>query len=136
MKNSMLLMAATAGLGLQACTTPQSVTSDGMGLEREQASIAFANQRSAVTSWQADGREGLWVESGRGEWYYAKFFAPCIGVDHAVQVGFDTGTSERLDRFSHVIVPNERERCAIMSFTKSDPPPDGDRRTFKAEDNT
>lgn len=128
----LLILAAVAAIpaGLLAgCANLGNATSDGVELKREEASIAFANQRSAIRSFQADGREGLWVESGLGEWYYARFLAPCIGVDNAVRLGFDTGNSDRFDRFSHVIVPNERERCAIISFTKSDPPPDGDRRT-------
>lgn len=132
MKRLILLAAAVASstVLLQGCANLESATSDGVALKRDEASIPFANQRSAVTSFQADGRNGLWVEGGRGDWYYARFNAPCVGVENAVRLGFDTGTSDRLDRFSHVIVPNEPERCAIISFTKSDPPPDGDRRSY------
>lgn len=126
-------MIGAAALLLPACTLTQPTPSDGVELKREEASIAFANQRSAIHSFQADGRDGLWVESGRREWYYAKFIAPCIGIENAVRLGFDTGTSDRFDRFSYVIVPNERDRCAIASFTESDPPPDGDRRDFKPD---
>lgn len=129
---TLAITASTAAL-LQGCTNLQSASSDGVSLQREEAAIPFANQRSSVTSFQADGRDGLWVESGRGDWYYARFIAPCIGIDNAVRLGFDTGTSDTLDRFSHVIVPNERERCAIISFTKSDPPPDGDRRAYEPD---
>lgn len=116
---------------LSACQLPMT-SSGGVELRREEVAIQFANQRSAVTSWQADGRDGIWVEGGKGEWYYARFFSPCIGIETAVQIGFDTGTSDQLDRYSYVIVPNQRERCAIASFTRSDPPPEGDRREYKA----
>jgi hypothetical protein len=123
-----------AGLALlPACSTPKPVTSDGVGLERPQASIPFANQRNAITSWQADGREGLWVQDGRRNWYYAKFIGFCEELDHAVRLGFDTGTSERLDRFSYVLVPGNPARCAIQSFTRSDEPPEGKRRTLDGE---
>ncbi len=126
-----IVASAAAGMLLPGCQTPQPMESDGVALDREEVFIPFANQRSAVTGWQADGREGVWIESGRGDWYYAKFLAPCQGIDNTVRLGFDTGTSDRIDRFSHVIVPNERDRCAIISLTKSDPPPDGDRRDFE-----
>lgn len=118
---------------LPGCRTPEPTGPDGVPLKREETFIPFANQRSAIVSWQADGREGLWVEGGRGEWYYLRFFSPCVGVENAVRLGFDTGPNDHLDRFGYIIVPNERERCAIASLTKSDPPPDGDRREHKAD---
>lgn len=123
-------LALTALLG--ACAAPKPVTSDGVNLERPQAFIPFANQRNSIHSFQADGREGLWVEDSRRNWFYGKFLAPCIGVDNAVTLGFDTGASDRLDRFSTVVVPRERERCPFTSFTASDPPPDGNRRSLES----
>jgi hypothetical protein len=124
------LVATASLLGLlQACTTPDygADGEDGVGLAREEASISFASQRSAVVSWQADGRDGVWVQDGRRQWYYAKLNAPCMGLDNAIRLGFDTGTSDRIDRFSYVVIPNN-ERCPINSFYESDPPPDGQRR--------
>jgi outer membrane biogenesis lipoprotein LolB len=125
-----ILVLATGAVLLQACQTTETTEPDGTSLDREESFIPFANQRSSVTSWQANGREGLWIESGRGDWYYARFMAPCQGIDSAIRLGFDIGNSDRIDRFSYVIVPNERERCPIVSLKKSDPPPDGDRRKF------
>ena len=124
-------MAVTAAL-VQACAVPEPVKSDGVGLERPQAHIPFANQRSSIHTFQADGREGLWVEDAHGKWYYGKFFSTCLGLDHAFSLGFDTGTSDRLDRYGAVVLPNERERCLFKSFTESDPPPDGNRRTLES----
>lgn len=132
--NHSFIAAALTAILLQACAAPETVRSDGVGLERPQAFIPFANQRSAIHSFQADGREGLWVEDARHNWFYGKFLAPCIGVDNAVSLGFDTGTSDRLDQFSYVIVPRERERCGFQSFTASDPPPDGNRRSLASEE--
>jgi hypothetical protein len=131
----LVAVAVVTAAALQACANLEDTgTSTGVGLSKEEASIPFANQRSAVHSWQADGREGLWVQDARREWYYAKFIGPCHGLDHAISLGFDTGTSDRIDRFSHVIVPDERERCAIISFTRSEPPPDGKRRSLAGEE--
>jgi hypothetical protein len=127
------MLAACAAL-LAACSTPRAGRSnEGVGLEQGQASIAFANQRNAVTSWQADGREGLWIQDGRKDWYYAKLFGPCEGLERAIRIAFDTGSSDKLDRFSYVLVPGAPARCAISSFTRSEEPPEGRRRTLEGE---
>jgi hypothetical protein len=127
---------AVAGLAtlVQGCASmPQKPPPDGVTLG-EESSIPFANQRNAVHSWQADGRDGLWIQDGRRNWYYARFIGPCFGIDNELSLGFDTGASDRIDRFSHVVVPNERDRCAIMSLRKSEPPPDGKRRSLAGEE--
>lgn len=138
MRHQQTFMAAAVALSallLQACAVPPAQEkSDGVGLERPESFIPFANQRSSIHSFQADGREGLWVEDARHNWYYGKFFSPCIGVENAVSLGFETGPNDRLDRYSYVIVPRERDRCAFQSFRASDPPPDGNRRSLATEE--
>ncbi len=86
-----------------------------------EVSIPFLDFNQSIHGWQADGRLGLWIEDVRKQWYYAKLQAPCIGLDFAVRLGFETRTYNTLDRFSFVIVPNE-SRCEIASLTRSDPP--------------
>ena len=135
MRNLYFVSAVAFATLLQACSTPKPAKEpDGVSLDRPQAFIPFMNQRSSVYSFQADGREGLWVEDGNHKWYYGTFLGPCIGIENAVALGFDTGTSDRLDRYSHVLVPRERDRCPLMSFTESDPPPDGDRHSLASEE--
>jgi hypothetical protein len=124
-----LLVAIGALTLLQACASLEKDDADSPAVElrREETSIPFANVRSPVNGWQTDGIEGMWIEDSHGDWYYARFLGPCFGVDRSIRLGFDTGTSDRLDRFSHVIVPEESQRCALASFTASDPP-EGQRR--------
>jgi Family of unknown function (DUF6491) len=87
-----------------------------------QASIPFVDHHN-LRDWQADGKDGLWIQDQRRNWYYAKVLGPCIGLDWALSIGFDTGgASGQLDKFSSIIVPNEG-RCQITSLTRSDPPP-------------
>jgi Family of unknown function (DUF6491) len=133
MEHRILLTVAALGT-LQACANLETTSSDGVNLRKEETSIYFANQRSAVHTWQADGREGLWIQDGRKDWYYASFIGPCFGIENSIRLGFDTGTSDKLDRFSYVIVPEEDQRCAIGSFTRSDPPPQGKRRNLANEE--
>lgn len=125
------LLAATGALVLlQACASLETGAPDSSGVELrgEETYIPFANVRNAVHSWQTNGIEGMWIEDQHGEWYYAQFLGPCQGVDRSIRLGFDIGNSDKLDRFSYVIVPEENLRCAIQSFTASDPPENGRRR--------
>lgn len=97
-----------------------------------QASIPFANLSSSIRDWQADNRDGIWVQDARQQWYYAKLMAPCWGLDFAWQVGFNTRGTSSLDRFGEVIVPGE-DRCQIQSFTRSDGPPVKQKKGKPAE---
>jgi hypothetical protein len=125
MKNPLIRISATL-LTLGTATA----LSTGAGAAEEasksapavQASIPFIDHHN-LRDWQADGRDGLWIQDQRRNWYYAKVLGPCIGLDWALTIGFDTGSaSGQLDRFSSLIVPREG-RCQITSLTRSDPPP-------------
>lgn len=134
MKRNLLVASAAMATLLQACANLETTSPSGVGLSKEETSIPFANLRTAVHSWQADGIEGMWIEGQHRDWYYAKFIGPCHGVDRSIRLGFDTGTSDKLDRFSYVIVPEDNQRCAIQSFTASDPPQNGRRRNLEGEE--
>lgn len=93
-------------------------------LPKEEASIPFVNLRSTIRTWQADGQDGVWIQDQRKQWYYAKTFGYCDGLEFATALGFKTGTVNTLDRFSQIVVPG-RDRCPIKSLTKSEAPPKG-----------
>ncbi len=84
------------------------------------ASIPFAN-RGGIRDWQADKDRGLWVQDAHRTWYYAKFMGPCIGLNFANSIGFDTRPIGTFDRFSSVFVPGTG-RCTVQSFTVSEGP--------------
>jgi hypothetical protein len=86
-----------------------------------QATIPFVNMGS-IRDWQADKRDGLWIQDSRRQWYYARTMSPCLGLDFATTIGFDTRRSGTLDRFSSIIVPRDG-RCQISSLTRSEAPP-------------
>ena len=85
------------------------------------ASIAFANH-GAIWDWRANGQNGLWVQASNRKWYYATFMGPCVGLNFANSIGFDTGPMGSLDRWSAVIVPRWG-KCTFNSFEASDGPP-------------
>lgn len=120
----LMLSALCAGFAAQA--------EEATALKKPEATIPFANQRTAIRDWQADGQEGLYVQDVHRDWYYAKLLGPCIGLDFAQSIGFETRGANSLDKFSSIVVPDEG-RCQFMSFTKSDAPPPKKAKKSKAE---
>jgi hypothetical protein len=130
--------ASTAGLIAlaalsQAWAADAPDDSKPVELSKEEVSIPFMNLRSTIRTWQADGQSGVWIQDLRKQWYYAKTYGYCDGLDFANELGFKTGTVNTLDRFSQIIVPG-RDRCPIKSLTKSEPPPSGKRHKDVKED--
>ncbi len=118
-------IAATIAVALAACAAvPQDSAG---GVTGPEASIPFANQRTTIREWQPDGVSGIWVQDAHRNWYYGRFHVSCFGLDFANAVGFQTGSTGRLDRFSSIVVPGEG-RCAFTSFVSATEPPDNGRR--------
>jgi hypothetical protein len=46
---------------------------------------------------------------------------PCIGLNFANSIGFDTRPLGNFDRFSAIVVPGSG-RCTVQSFTASEGP--------------
>ena len=109
------------------CIATPRDTQGGALVSGPEASIPFANQRSTIREWQADGVHGIWVQDVHRNWYYGKFHASCFGLDFANVVGFRTGSTGRLDRFSSIEVPDEG-RCTFSSFVAAPEPPDNGKR--------
>jgi len=118
-------LASLAALTLaQAGETPTN-DSGPTGLGEEEARIPFMNLRDAISTWQADGQLGLWIQDRRRQWYYATMFSPCDGLQFAVRLGFKTRSLNQFDRDTEIIVPDNPVRCALKSLRKADPPPNG-----------
>jgi Family of unknown function (DUF6491) len=127
MKRALMVMGIVGLAALaQACATEAAKDSKATGLDKPEATIPFINMRSSILTWQADGENGLWLQDSRRQWYYAKMFSPCIGLEFAVQLGIKNTTMNQLDRYSEIVVPDEHMGpCQFRSLVKSDPPPKG-----------
>ena len=121
MRSTSIAASLLTGL-LAACATGDRSQGE-TGLDRPEASIPFADQRTSIRDWQADGTQGIWVQDARRNWYYGTFHAVCFGLDFATVIGFRTGATGRLDRFSSIEVPDQG-RCTLRSFTTSEAPPE------------
>jgi hypothetical protein len=84
--------------------------------------IPFAN-RGGIRDWQADRDRGVWIQDAHQRWFYAELMGPCLGLDFANTIAFDTRPSGTFDRFSKIIVPRDRSRCNVKSLRMSGPPP-------------
>lgn len=111
---TMLAIGAVALLPLTASFATESQSG-------REASIPFANN-GGIRDWQADRDQGLWVQDIHRNWYYAKLMSPCIGLNFATSIGFDTRPMGTFDKFSSIVVPREG-RCVVQSFTPSGAPP-------------
>lgn len=92
------------------------------GAAPDRAEVAIPFPQSSIRDWQADKRDGLWIQDQHRRWYYARIMGPCIGLDFALTIGFDSRHGSSFDRFSSIVVPREG-RCALQSLTRSDAPP-------------
>jgi hypothetical protein len=87
----------------------------------EEVSIPFANHYGAIRNFEATSDDVLYLQDRQKRWYRAEIGGPCFNLRFATAIGYDTRGSLSLDRFSHIIVG--RDRCPIVSLTRSDGPP-------------
>jgi hypothetical protein len=122
-KNPRIRPSATLlALAAAAALPSGAIAAEGAAPKPPEVSIPFVDHNN-IRDWQADRKEGVWIQDQRREWYYAKLLGPCIGLDWALSIGFiPGGGSGQLDRFSSILVPDEG-RCQITSLTRSEAPP-------------
>ena len=114
MKKILILLAA----GFAAA--PAAALAGKQAANEEEVRIPFP-ARGGIRSYHAVSEEVLYIQDRRRNWYKAELVGPCIGLRGAIRVGFDTRFSSVFDRFSHIVVG--QERCQIASLTRSEPPP-------------
>lgn len=104
-------------LPLTAASAEPAAAPRPLGVE---ASITFPSDMT-IKTWQADGEDGIWVQDQQRNWYYGTFFGPCRNLDFALGIGIDNRGTSQLDKYAAIRVG--RERCQLMSFVTSAPPP-------------
>lgn len=65
--------------------------------------IPFVNYGS-INDWRAVNYRAILIASDHNRWYKATFFSPCFDLPYALTVGFVTGPSGSLDKFSSILV--------------------------------
>jgi uncharacterized protein DUF6491 len=115
MKTPLLLLAAAAAAPALASPPPAQPQ------PREEASIPFVNHPRAIRTFEATADDIVYLQDRRGRWYRAELGGTCLGLRWANAIGYDTRGGLSLDRFGAILVG--AERCAIVSLTRSEPPP-------------
>lgn len=128
MRNFTLKLLATVGVASLASTAvlPADPAAKPDAPVAKEASIPFLGRN--IRDWQADGREGLWIQDTRGKWYYAKTLGDCIGLDSAWSIALDARPAGTFDRFGVIILPGHLGRCNLTSLTESAAPTKDQRR--------
>src|SRR5215470_6682460 len=127
----------TAAGIVAALSLSTALTTDALADEQAEhsgsndVSIPFANH-GGIRDWRADSDRGLWIQDSFGKWYYATVMSPCIGLNFAQRIGFDTRPMGSFDKFSYIVVPREG-RCAVQSLRASGAPPSKHDKAQKAE---
>jgi hypothetical protein len=83
------------------------------------ARISFFNL--SVDDWKAEDGSAILIRTKDRHYYRATLMGPCPDLPFAVGVGFDTGPSEELDRFSAVLV--QGRRCQFQELYEIPPVP-------------
>ena len=86
----------------------------------QETSIPFLSF-NAIRSFRAIDRDTLYLQDLQRRWYRAELFGPCLDLPFAQAIGFDVRGTNRLDRFSTVLVSGDR--CQIQSLVRSEEPP-------------
>lgn len=106
-----LMVAATSATAKEPFTWPQ------LGVE---ASIPFANHRG-IDNFETDGDDGIWLQDIRDRWYYGKIIGPCIGLNFATAIGYETRGTSSFDKFGAILV--DGQKCQLESLVTSNKPP-------------
>ena len=117
---SSLLLAAASGLA-GVTTVSAAAAAAEQPARPPEASIPFA-AHDGIVDWEADGSKGLWIKARGNHWYYARFFAPCAGLQFHYGLRFKFGPGGELDRFGEVYT-RDSGHCAFTSLVASDGPP-------------
>ena len=118
MRKTILAVAAAAvSLAAPLAAAPSRQPAPEPGAE---ASIPFAHF-GGVWSFEAPDDDLVYLQDRSRNWYRAQLYGPCFGLGWANGIDIDTRGSSSFDRYSLLIVGNER--CAIQSLTASGPPP-------------
>lgn len=123
MRNNML-----AGLGIFALALSSPVIAKQPKAERAlgvETNIPFAGSNitrsSSIRTFEADGKDGIYLQDSRRDWYYASFAGGCWDIGFAQHIGIDTRGTSSLNKFGAILV--DGKSCQIDSLVTSAPPP-------------
>jgi len=85
------------------------------------ASIPFANN-GGIQDWRSEGTSVIYIEASNGRWYKATLLSPSPDLPFAQAIGFDTGPTGTLDKFSTIVIQGQRYPIATLERMAGPPP--------------
>ncbi|MDB5367999.1 MAG: putative secreted protein [Rhodospirillales bacterium] len=73
-----------------------------------------------VIDWKAEGEQAILLRSRNGRTFRATFFAPCLGLPYAQQIGVVPRSLGEVDKFASIIA--DGRQCRFRDFTEIPPP--------------
>ena len=116
--NKIMLSLVAAALATPAVAAPPHHAAPHSAASAEQARIPFPGMR--IRNFHAEGRDVVYLEDQSRNWYRAEVVGTCTDLPFAQAIGIDTRGSSSFDRFSAIVVGNDR--CQLTSLTRSEKP--------------
>ena len=111
---------------LAAIPAPAAAAHEPAGVHEEEVRIPFLHLRSMRTFRVVDD-ETIYVQASGRRWYRVRTIGPCRNLRFARRIGVDTGGSPTFDRFSVLVVDDDR--CQVSSVVRADGPPPRRKRS-------
>jgi hypothetical protein len=88
---------------------------------QHEASIAFANS-GGIRDWREGDNRTIYIQDRYFRWYKATLMRPSYDLRSSLAVGFDTGPSDRFDKFSWVVIRGQRYAVDSLVRIEGAPP--------------
>lgn len=122
MKLASLVLPLTA-LALAA----PAVHAETASAARQEARIPFVNH-GGIRDWRAVDRDTLYIQDRHRNWYRAELMGPAFDLNFSWTIGFDTGPTNTLDKFSSVVVRGQKYPIQSLVRIDGEPPKKRDKR--------
>lgn len=99
-------------------------TSKSQSEARQDVSIPFVNH-GGIRDWRSAGDNVVYIQGSNRDWYKATLFSPSPDLPFAQTIGFDTGPTDTLDKFSTIVIRGQRYPIASLEKIAGEPPKKG-----------
>jgi hypothetical protein len=113
-----LSIAPLLALGLAAA--PALAGPQASAAAPPEASIPFANH-DGIWDWREGDRQTIYIQDRSRRWYKATLMRPSYDLRGTTAVAFETGPTDRFDKFSWVVIRGQR--YAVESLVRVAGPP-------------
>lgn len=96
------------------------------GPRPKEARIPFADN-GGIRDWRSGDRDTLYIQGRDRTWYKVELMGSATDLPYAWTIGFDTGPSGTLDKFSSIVVRGQRYAIQSLVEIEGEPPKKAER---------